>query len=423
MKKITRLSTALLLLALLWGALGITAEARDLELCYHCGGTGQFRCEVCRNTGEVTCEGCHGEGGSVCPGEPGKGCDGGYYVCPSCGGDTYTRSGDGQIPPDAQPGSCGACGGSGRMRCVICHDLPGWNVCAGCNGTGRQECMAPNCRDSKKADWKCPYCMGAGYLLVGNPMPPASANDGVKNQPKTGDHIITDNKTWEYYVYTGSGGTPTGSRQTAPVTRAPTDPVPTDPVPTGTDPVPTDPVPAGTDPAGTDPAGTDPAGKDPAPIGTEPTAETWTLDLGEGRFLFEGFKPVMIWIDGHTESGTVEVEADTPIRLEDLVPENMTVFLKGEGFSARLIPDEKGNVCLSRRQPPEGEIPRRVQLTVELFNDEVPPDPTEPLSPPVDRTGSEGGYLPLALGIGAGALGAVALILIILKKRKTGAKE
>lgn len=214
MKKGMRFLTVTLVLAVLCGAFAQTASARDLEPCYHCNSTGQFYCSFCNNQGEVLCDQCDAKGGWTCADCGGSG----YFVCESCHGDTYIRSGEGEIPPDAQPGTCGNCGGSGKIRCITCHTEPGWNICSACGGKGKSECQASNCKDAKAVGWKCPYCKGAGYLGVGFDFPP-EWNDGVHNIPVKGDHIITDNKTWAYYVYggeTGNEGSSSDQNQSAP---------------------------------------------------------------------------------------------------------------------------------------------------------------------------------------------------------------
>lgn len=208
MKKKLYSLTVLLTLLVIAGTASLAAHAKDLEPCNLCNATGKFHCSSCNNTGKVTCTGCGGKGGRVCPGDVarGHGCNNGYYTCTSCGGDGKNRTGDGKITE----GVCGNCGGSGKLRCVVCsHDKPGWNTCEGCGGTGKQECMASNCKDSKAIGWLCPKCHGTGYILLGNPMPPPSSNDGVKNVPVAGDHIIVDNHTWQGYIYGGGNGTTT----------------------------------------------------------------------------------------------------------------------------------------------------------------------------------------------------------------------
>lgn len=195
MRKITRVLTLTLAFAVLCGSFATIAYARDLAECHHCNTTGEFHCKVCNNTGEVTCGGCGGEGKSKCTGESGKGCDDGYYTCPNCNGDGKMRNGAGEVLDE---GVCGNCNGSGKMRCVACHTVPGWNICNGCDGKGKQECQSSNCKDSKAVGWKCHYCMGAGYLLTGNPMPPPEVNDGVRNRPVEGDLIWIDGKSHVY---------------------------------------------------------------------------------------------------------------------------------------------------------------------------------------------------------------------------------
>lgn len=194
MKKIIRVLTLTLAFAVLCGSFATIAYAKELAPCGLCNTTGEFHCKVCNNTGEVTCGGCGGEGKSKCTGESGKGCDDGYYTCPSCNGDGKNRSGDGKIIE----GVCGNCNGSGKMRCVACHTVPGWNICPGCDGKGKQECQSSNCKDSKAVGWKCHYCMGTGYRLTGNPMPPPEVNDGIQNVPVNGDLIWIDGKSHVY---------------------------------------------------------------------------------------------------------------------------------------------------------------------------------------------------------------------------------
>ncbi len=143
----------------------------------------------------MLCEGCGGKGQSVCQGEPGKGCDHGYYTCPSCNGDGLGRTGDGAIVPDI---SCGNCNGTGKLRCVVCHTTPGINYCATCNGTGWKDCVASNCHLAREVNWKCPYCVGTGWLHVtfGHV---GEINDGKSNIPVNGDIIVEPNgKEWKW---------------------------------------------------------------------------------------------------------------------------------------------------------------------------------------------------------------------------------
>lgn len=192
MRKITRVLTLTLAIAVICGSFATIAYAKDLAECHHCNTTGEFHCKVCNNTGEVTCGVCGGEGKSKCTGESGKGCDDGYYTCPNCNGDGKMRNGAGEVLDE---GVCGNCNGSGKMRCVVCHTVPGWNICNRCDGKGKEECQSSNFKDSKAVGWKCHYCMGAGYLLT-NFWP--GENDGIQNVPVNGDLIWIGDKSHVY---------------------------------------------------------------------------------------------------------------------------------------------------------------------------------------------------------------------------------
>lgn len=195
MKKLIRLLALALIGVMFLSSFATIAYAKELAECGHCNATGEFHCKVCNNTGEVTCGVCGGEGKSKCTGESGKGCDDGYYTCPNCNGDGKMRNGTGEVLDE---GVCGNCNGSGKLRCVACHTVPGWNICPGCDGKGKQECQSSNCKDSKAVGWKCHHCMGTGYQLTGNPMPPPEVNDGIQNVPLNGDLIWIGDKSHVY---------------------------------------------------------------------------------------------------------------------------------------------------------------------------------------------------------------------------------
>lgn len=210
MKTIKRYVTVLFVAVLLCGVFEIIAYAKELEPCRLCGGKGDYHCVSCGNTGTVTCRGCNGTGVWHCPGEDGKGkCNNGYYTCKSCNGDGKNRSGDGNIIE----GSCGNCSGKGKIECWTCHGNP-TQACDKCGGTGKEECQVGTCKVSRKYNWKCPDCKGTGFILVGNPMPPKESNDGVRNVPKTGDYIVTNDKTWAGYKYGGESKNDTSSKST-----------------------------------------------------------------------------------------------------------------------------------------------------------------------------------------------------------------
>ena len=176
----------------------ITVYAKELEICRLCGGSGDYYCVWCNNAGEVVCDGCGGTGGSKCQGDVYKGnsCDNGYYVCESCNGDGKRRTGDGEIVD----GVCGNCNGAGQLRCVVCStgNTPGRNACTGCGGDGISFCHS--CTPAREIGYKCIKCTGTGFVLLANPMPPDSDNDGIKNVPQYGDHIVVDEE-WHYYIY------------------------------------------------------------------------------------------------------------------------------------------------------------------------------------------------------------------------------
>ena len=176
----------------------VTVHAKELEVCRLCKGSRDYYCSWCNNAGTVVCDGCGGVGGSKCQGDTYKGnsCDNGYYVCKSCNGDGKNRTGDGDIVD----GVCGNCNGAGQLRCVVCStgSTPGWNVCEGCEGDGISFCHS--CTAAREIGYKCIKCTGTGYVLLANPMPPDEDNDGIKNVPVNGDHIVIDEE-WHYYIF------------------------------------------------------------------------------------------------------------------------------------------------------------------------------------------------------------------------------
>lgn len=175
----------------------ITVYAKDLEQCRLCNGSGAYYCVRCNNAGTVVCDGCGGNGGNKCEGDTYKGnsCDNGYYVCKSCNGDGQRRNGDGDIVD----GVCGNCNGAGKLPCVACSNgTLGWKNCTRCYGAGVASCQS--CTTSRAIGYKCPKCTGTGYVLVANPMPPESDNDGIKNVPQNGDRIVINEKA-NYYFY------------------------------------------------------------------------------------------------------------------------------------------------------------------------------------------------------------------------------
>ena len=202
MKRIKYLLTIVFFVGLICFS-SITVYAKDLEVCRLCEGSKDYHCRWCNNAGTVVCDGCGGAGRSKCPGDAYKGnsCDNGYYVCKSCNGDGKNRTGDGDIVD----GVCGNCNGAGQLRCVVCStgNTPGWNACTGCEGDGISFCHS--CTAAREIGYKCIKCTGTGYVLVANPMPPEEDNDGIKNVPQNGDHIIIDDEA-HYYIYGQNSG-------------------------------------------------------------------------------------------------------------------------------------------------------------------------------------------------------------------------
>lgn len=318
-------------------------SAKDLEVCYHCGGTGAYHCSSCGNTGFVTCTGCKGAGRAVCPGEDGKGkCDSGFYVCPSCHGDTLTRNGDGEIPPDAVPGSCGACSGKGKLECIRCRGT-GRENCDRCGGSGKEVCRNGNCQKAESIGWKCPDCSGSGYILTGNPMPPASDNDGVRNVPTEGDKIWKDGKSVTY-TKSGAGEGSSGGQDEENKTQIFTS--------TGAN-IPRDPA----------------TGRD----------LIWYVDTGNGEWEINGRK-VTLTRNGSRASGVLDLKYYENVALVGL-PEDpgLTVYLSGaDGNKFPLILTGSGEFAVGRHIPEEAAVPFRVSLVIEAPSIETQaPEETE----------------------------------------------
>lgn len=342
MKKAIRLIAAALVLPIVCGVLSISASSKDLEPCYHCQNTGQFHCHICNNQVYLTCDGCNGRGGSVCPGEEGKGpCNNGYYTCPSCHGDTYARAGDGTIPQDAQPGTCGQCGGKGKLECWNCHGK-GYNTCDRCGGSGKVECQNENCKVSRTIGWKCRYCMGAGYMLTNF----WQENDGVQNKPVKGDLIWVNGKSM---IYGDSSGNASGSN------------------------------------SGPDASQSGTFDSNGANIPHDPNTGRdfiWYVDLGSGTWEIDG-KTVTVKRGGAAATGVVDLKFYENIELAG-IPENarVRVFLLGDnGFRAELEMSGNREVAVGRNLSGNTVIPFRVRLSVEQVFDTEPNDPGERVEP------------------------------------------
>lgn len=212
MKKIVRYFAVMSAVIMLICSFATSVFAKDLEPCYHCNGKGEYHCSVCNNKGEFVCKACGGARKTVCPGADGEGkCNNGWYVCPSCHGDGKCRTGDGEIAE----GVCGNCADSGKLgyiRCIFCHGA-GKVDCHDCNGTGKCGCQVGECIKARAVGYKCPYCMGAGYMLT-NFWP--GENDGKQNSPEKGDKIWVDGKSTVYGGESGQSGnnSQSGGKQT-----------------------------------------------------------------------------------------------------------------------------------------------------------------------------------------------------------------
>ncbi len=337
MAKGIRIITAGLVLALLCSIFAITTYAKDLEPCYHCNSTGQFHCPNCDNRVQITCDGCHGKGGSVCMGEEGKGpCDHGYYTCPSCKGDTYIRSGDGDIPPDAKPGTCGTCNGTGKLECWTCHGK-GYNQCTRCNGSGKVECQNENCKASRNINWKCHYCMGAGYMLT-NFWP--GENDGVQNKPVKGD-LIWDRTTGKSTTY-GSDGSSNSSGQSGNEQSS----------------------------SGGNKVGS--YSNSGANIPRDPNTGRdfiWYVDIGGGTWEFNG-QTVTVLRNGSSVSGVLDLKYYENIKISGLSEGvRFHAYLVGSGDFKTELELADSEVAVGRHTPADAVVPFNVKLILE-FNEE-----------------------------------------------------
>ena len=366
MRKILKTTGAVLLALVLILSSAAFVSAKDLEVCYHCSGTGHFECPNCHNQVQVTCDGCGGSGGTKCDGEEGKGpCDNGYYVCPSCHGDGYARSGEGTVASDTPQNSCryGTCNGTGKIECWKCHGKA-WITCDRCNGTGKVECQNGNCIESRKVDWKCHYCMGAGYLLT-NFWP--GENDGVQNKPVPGDKIWANGKST---TYGGGSSSDQGNNN------------------------------QGSDPGNNSQSGNNGSGgsnqggnsggnsqggsggnsgnsgsttprydKNGANIGRDPSNGrdfVWFINVGTGEWDFNGHK-ITVQRNGKAASGTLDVHYSDRITIinHDNVP-NVAIYITGaNGFRARLNASGDGGVSVEDRDPAGSYVPFNVDLVIE----------------------------------------------------------
>lgn len=367
MRKITKTFSAVLLALTIILSSAAGVSAKDLEPCYHCGSTGRFECPNCHNQVQITCDGCNGAGGSRCDGEEGKGpCDNGYYICPSCHGDGYARSGDGTIAPDTPPNSCGygTCNGTGRIECWKCHGKA-WLTCDRCNGTGKEECQNANCIESRKVDWKCHYCMGTGYMLT-NFWP--GENDGVQNKPVTGDKIWVNGKSADY-----SGG---GSGQQGGWNDQ-----------SGGNSGGSDSQNQGGNSSG---SGNQNQGGNGSGSGTEnPRYDqnganiprdprngrdfVWYVDLGSGTWEVDG-RVITAKRGGKTVSGVLDVHYNDNILLDGFISSGAFAYLvASDGSKIQLSQSGDGEVAVGRHIPEDAYVPFKVSLIVERPSDNPAP--------------------------------------------------
>ena len=188
-------------LILIFGVVAFPAEAKIFHQCHYCGGDGKYTCDAkdC-NGGKITCGRCNGSGQTT---EKCAECNG-TGLCRMCQG-SGKRVGDETIP-------CDHCKGSGQ-----CQGGPGWgpctqgyyyNVCSDCNGDGVVWHNNEWCIYARNHGGKCPICKGTGYEGDGVEGTP---NDGVSNVPHTGDGIYYLDGSYSVYGGSSSGSSSTES--------------------------------------------------------------------------------------------------------------------------------------------------------------------------------------------------------------------
>ncbi|MBQ7604067.1 MAG: hypothetical protein IJU75_03855 [Clostridia bacterium] len=333
-------AVALLITVLAVCFLPFSSFAKDMEECSLCGTTGVYYCNNCGNAGETVCDGCGGAGQSVCPGEQGKGkCDNGWYVCPSCKGDGLSRP----IPADGNAGTCGQCGGSGKLECWNCHGA-GILICDRCGGDGKCECRNVNCIEARKIGGKCPRCRGTGYTGDGQDFPP-EWNDGVHNIPAAGDHIITDHSNWTGYYY-GTGITDAQLREEE--NNGYTDQQAPDAGEGGND-------------QARDPA----TGRD----------YVWFIDVGDGLWNVNG-RDVTVKRYGQPVTGVIDVKYSEPFTIEGIEDRRTHVFLEGDdGFRVELLElNGDHEYSVENREPASSTVPFNVNLSIVFEEDAESPD-------------------------------------------------
>lgn len=332
------------------------AFAKDLEVCYHCGGTGEFHCPSCGNAGYVNCDLCHGEGRFVCPGEDGKGpCSGGYYTCTNCEGKGYTQNYDAEgKPTDTTPCGHNNCNGTGKQECWTCHGS-GWINCTRCGGSGQEECQNGDCELARNVGWKCPYCKGAGYLLT-NFWP--GENDGVQNVPVNGDLIWANGKSTTY-----GGGTSPGSGSSSESSGGGSS--------EGT---------SGGESSGEESAGSGSSTAAPyfddkgSSIERDPSTGRdliWNLNVGSGKWEFDGIT-VTLYRNGQPASGVLDIKYNELLALvSDYTGPDLHVYVNGaDGSSIELGRNGDGEFCIGSRVLEGSYVPFDLTLSVELVQEE-----------------------------------------------------